>query len=1192
MRRTTHVLAATGAVLALGLTALPATASTLAGSAAAGPASSRRHVAAPAHPARSPAQSRAERVPPGQRGAITGMVRGPGGAPKAGVCVMASGPMATRKAFTGADGRFVIAGLPRGAYRAEFRGCSRIGRFTGQWYGGLTRGSATQVLVTSGMPVQLAPVTLSTVAPRYTAHSVVPRPASPAERLLAQLRAAAVAKAAPAASAPSARVSGLVTSRSGRPVKGVCVFVSLAGRRFGGLGFGARTGKAGRYTIPVRRAGRYYVVFLPGCGSSGNLAPQLWKGAGSTAAATVLRIRARQVIRHIDAALGVGAAISGRVRSGPRVHASLAGMCVFAVGLGGQRLFSGFTTTRANGSFLLRNLATGRYRLQFFPGCGPSSAYLPATLRKPVAVTDGRTTAGVGVMLRLGGTITGVVKDAGGHPLTGICVNAFGRSSGSGTRTGAGGAYRIEGLPTGRYQMQFSTGCGNNGSYAPLTLPNAVPVRAGKTTSGVDATMQLAGVISGVVKDSAGSPLAGICVIAQATSGQGFGFSTTSASGTYQDNGLPAGSYQVAFVPGGVFSSCGNNGNYLPVTLTTTVSSGKTTGLDATLPTGGAISGTVSDSHGNRLAGICVISSSQNGNQVSTAQDGSYSMTQLFSGSYDVGFGGGCGNRGSVAPQAYHGDPTFFAPQAVSVTAGQATTGIDATMQPGGTITGHVTDAAGDPLNRACVFVSGATGAGGGFNFASTELTRNGAYQAANLPPGQFSVSFDGIFNASAGCAATHFAAQEFRGLAGGTPDLVSASGGAITSGVSAALQLAGSIAGVVRSRGGRPLPGTCVTAIDPRTQASGQAFAQGHGKYVITGVPAGRYRVEFTECGVILGLGPAPDYASQWYRGRTSYASATPVTVRAGRATPNIDSALVKGGSITGQVVFGSSGRPISFVCVGASRIGNNPLGDFSQALTDRRGRYAVTGLSTGQYMLEFTPCSSESALAGQVRPSLVHVVAGRVVTGIDQRLGVGGSLSGAVSGQAAHGSNPAPGACVEVLPLSRTAIGGFGFALAGGSYSVSGLAPGRYQVYFGDPTCSSDAPALAPMFYPGKPLVIARQTTTGISATLPLDGGIAGLVRGPGHSPVAGICAQVVPVSGGLNGSASPVIAVTTGGGYTAIDLVPGSYKVRFGSGCGATGYATRWYKNAGTPGRATIVRVSAGTITTGIGITLRRG
>jgi len=1197
MRRTGQFLAIAGAVLGLSLPALPATAATVASTGADQTQAAAAGHSQAGHPAPTPAQLRAlaqaERIRAliDQRGAITGLVRGVNGAPQANVCVTASGPTGTRIGFSRPDGRFLISGLRLGAYLIEYRGCSPFGRFTGQWYGGLTRSSATRVLVTPGRPVQLAPVTLSKISPRFE-----PRPAAalrladPGIRLLMLIDQARSGAANAVPSARSARISGGVTSRAGRPLRGICVFADTLSGIFG-PSFFTRTTKSGGYTLGIPLPGRYRIVFLPTCASSGNFAPQLWKGAGSVARATILRIGPHQVIRHIDAVLGVGASISGRVHSGPHVHNSFAGICVFAQGLGGQRLFYGLAITRADGTFRLPDLATGKYQLQFFSGCSRQpSSYLPVTLRKPIAVTDGKTTTGINVYLQLGGTITGTVKDSGGHPLSGICAAAV-SASGFGLEmpTGPDGSYQIPGLATGQYQMQFNTGCGNNGPYAQVTLPNLVHVTAGKTTAGVNAVMPLTGTIAGVVKNSGGNPLPGICVIAVGVNNPGLDFVSTSANGTYQAKDLPPGTYQVQFLPGGVFASCGSTGNYLPVALSATVSSGTTTSLNAVLPTGGVISGVARDSRGHPLAGICIISSSPYGNQAVTARDGSYQLTQLFSGSYDVGFEGGCGNSESIAPVAYRDDPTFLAPDAVPVTAGQTTPGIDVTMLPGGTVTGHVTDQSGRPLSNICVFVSSVTGAGGNGGFGNQVITVNGAYQAANLPPGQYSVFFGGVFTANNGCVVSgRYADQDFHARgSGATPDSVSVAGGVITGGVNAALAPAGSISGYVLSRAGQPVPGGCVNAIDPRTQAAGSAQAGLNGRYVLTDIPAGRYRVEFVNCGPVFGPGTGSNYASQWYRDRTSEASATPVIVRAGQTTRRINSTLTAGGTIEGQVVFGPHNRPVSFVCVFAFAAGSSTVGT---GVTDRRGDYAITGLNTDRYQVEFDPCSPGNALAGQIRAGQVHVVAGQTVRGINARVQVGGSVSGMVTASpTVHGPLvPAVGACVEVLPTTATALGSATISVAGGNYQATNLAPGKYVVYFGDPFCSSDSPALAPQFFPSLVTVAAQQTTTGINTILQPDGGISGVVRGVGNRPVAGICAEVVPVSGG----AGRIIGISASGGYHVIDLVPGGYKVRFESGCGANGYATRWYKNARTGRQATVVQVSAGTVSTGISITLPRG
>ena len=1189
MRRIAHSLAVAGAIAGLALSALPAGASTVSASRA---GRSARPAQASPTPAQRQAAARAARLVAlrNQRGIITGILRSSSGAAEAGVCVVATGPLATRKVFTQPDGRYLITGLPRGAYRVEYRGCSPIGRFTGQWFGGLTRASAATVDVTGAAPTELAPVTLGMISPRFDRAPAVRQP-SPAARVSALVSRLVSGPAiqAPAVPGKVAHLSGLVTNRAGHPLGRICVVAETAGGP--GFGFATRTSSTGRFRLRVR-PGRYDVVFQPACARHGNYAPQLWKGAGSVAKATALRLKAGQVVTKIDAVLGVGAVITGRVRANRNPHPSLGGLCVDAAGTGGQRLFIGFTTTRADGGFRLPSLATGKYRLFFSSGCGTTSPYLPQGLRQPVAVTDGKTTTGVTAVLTLGGTIAGTVKDSGGKPLAGICAQAGSSRNFYGGITQSNGTYKIIGVAAGSYQMQFGPGCGNNGPYGTVTLPNAVKVASGKVTSHVNAVLPFDGSLTGVVRNSHGQPLGGICVVAQSSS-SGFAFARTAADGTYTAKKVPPGSYQVEFIPGGVFSNCGNKGNYLPIAQTATVTSQTTTTADAALPTGGVISGVVNDPHGTPLAGVCVFSSSPYGGLSVTRGDGSYQLRQLFTGSYFVGFEGGCGNRQSVAPQAYRRDPTFLGPAPISVTAGQVTTGINAGMRPGATIAGHVTDQAGKPVTAVCVLILGATGAGGFGDFGALEIDHDGRYSATNLPPGQYNVLFTGLFTRHRGCGPSPYADQQFSGVGfGARPDLISAAAGKITSGADAALSLAGKIRGVVSDRAGLGIRNVCVIATDPRTGTTAESSSGSQGTYALTGLPAGRYQVEFSaSCGGIIFFGQAsPNYANQWYKDHATESAADKVLVRAGQTTPNIDAALTAGGTISGQVTYKANQRPVSFVCVFAFTPGAVSIGG---ALTDRRGRYSIDGLGTGSYTLEFDPCIGGTALAGQVRAGQVHVVAGRAVHSANEQLGLGGSISGTTSAIRPGGSRPAPGTCIDVLPLGRNASGSIAFSGLGGSFTATNLAPGQYELLAGDPSCSSDAPSLS-VRVSGPVQVTAGKTTSGVSIGLHLTGAITGDVRGPGGKPVAGICAEAVPLAGGLGVSPGIPAAVTAaaGGRYRIGDLQPGPYKLRFTAGCGATGYATRWYKNARTARAATVVRVSAAKVTTGIDATLPRG
>ena len=1188
MRRTALTMAVAGAVIGMGLAALPAAAQSQVtavskahfGRSASGPTAAQRaalqrakHLMALRH----------------QHGSIVGLVRGPSGAPEANVCVVASGPRATRRAYTRPDGRFAIQSLPKGACRVEYRGCSPVSRFTGQWYGGLTRNSAKQVLITgSPAPVVLAPVKLAMISPQFLRSPTRQPQFSAAQRtdkIIRELMSGNQVQAPPSA-AKVAHISGRVTNKSGHPVGGVCVLFANPRNKFA-YGPAVRTSKTGTYRIRIR-PGKYVVDFLPLCARKVDLAPQLWKAAGSLKKATVLHVKAHQSITHIDAALAAGAVITGRVHTRKNPHPSFAGMCAEAEGTNGQRLFLGEGITRKDGTFRLPSLATGRYHLFFFAGCTRNgSPYLPLELHRLISVTNGKVTSGVTAVLRLGGMISGTVKDSAGTKLAGICVDAFnehGPGFGEAT-TAANGTYRLLGLPTGNYEVDFRPGCGNRKPYAFLVYPSAVPVREGKDTPHIDAVMQLDGSLSGTVTNSHGQPLGGICVVAESSS-FGFAFTRTHADGTYQAKRVPPGNYDVEFIPGGQISDCGNKGNYLPVDVNATVTSNVNTTLDAKLPTGGIIKGVARDPHGKPIAGICVFSTSQFGGQTRTSSNGSYKLQQLSSGDYFVGFEGGCGNRGSIAPLAYKSDPTFYGPTNIPVTAGKTTNGINVSLRPGGTISGRVTNQVGKPVSGVCLIAEPFTGGGVGFFYFIVE--RGGRYSLNNLAPGQYALEFFGLSAKHRFCGPSPYADQQFFREGNGAPlDLISVPGGKTTVGVDARLTLAGQISGVVLSKAGKPVPNICVIATNPRTGATTTGFSRRNGQYNVGSLTAGRYQVEFSSCGgdfIFFGI-RGLNWANQWYKGHASQQAANTVLVRPSKTTANINASLSKGATITGQVLYQPNKRPVAFTCVFAY------TPDFSTVsfdITDRRGRYLVDGMSSGRYILEFDPCSG-SGLAGQIRLGSVHVTAGHVLHNINEQIKVGGSVSGVTSVRLPGGrTKRAPGTCVELLPLTTTASAAETISEGGGSYEIPNLAAGKYQILAGDPACTSNSPTTTARLS-GPVSVASGKTTKGANVSMRLSGTITGVVRGPGGKPLPGICVEAVPFQGGIG-----IPTATTRrarGDYRIADLQPGSYKIKFTAGCGANGFATRWYKNARTELGGRFVHDSAASVTSGINQTLPR-
>ncbi len=130
------------------------------------------------------------------------------------------------------------------------------------------------------------------------------------------------------------------------------------------------------------------------------------------------------------------------------------------------------------------------------------------------------------------GVITGLVTDEAGDPIgpeSGICVLP-GNSTGGWSNLEEDGTYRIE-VDPGVYAVRFLQCTAPQAPipyYAPEYYPNLhaveegkvrqlpnVTVRAGATTSGINATLEIGGSLAVTVKDSSGSPRQGICVGAE-----------------------------------------------------------------------------------------------------------------------------------------------------------------------------------------------------------------------------------------------------------------------------------------------------------------------------------------------------------------------------------------------------------------------------------------------------------------------------------------------------------------------------------------------------------------------------------------------------------------------------------------------------------------------------------------------------
>jgi hypothetical protein len=1035
-------------------------------------------------------------------------------------------------------------------------------------------------------------------------------------------------------------ITGVVSGSGAAPVEGICV--TAVGPSGGGMGM---TRQDGRFLVSGLRLGRYSLRYRD-CGHPGRYLTQWYGGAvtqtgsrsvlvGGTGLVPVAPVTLRRPVlpaspsvesarsllarvlasapggQRASVAAGKGGRISGRVTD-RRGH-PLQGICVLVQQQSGW--VSDVARTGLRGLYTTAELSPGRYYAVFYAGCGNSGNWLAQVykntdnLAKPtvISVRAGKTTPDIDAGLRPGGEISGIVTNAAGARLSDICVQpvAASRSPQYQLLLGAvsrAGVFHVHGIPAGSYRMVFGP-CNPASAYALVWWKNSatqqharlIRVRNRQLVSHINEVIPLGGKIIGVV--TAGTPsgprLAGICVVALPPGGLIFenDFTATRANGTYTLKGLTPGRYQLQFSPG-----CNNGGNYLMENYPgrVAVSYGRVdAGINGVLPLGATLSGTVTDSRGHPLGGICVTatggSGDQYGNGTQTAANGSYSIDQLEAANYVVQFSGGCGNSGSYAPQGYNG-ANVNVPQEVAVGAAQHVSGINAAMQPGATIEGRVTSSSGQALGGICVLVTtpGIETYTGVISIATAGpfpaipavaggQTARGRYRFGNLQPGQYQLAF-------VSCAGRADLAEQWytAGRGPGPAAIVFAGAQHPTGGINVALEPGGAISGTITSASGRKIPGCVLVAnVNRNVQLPVNETFELGGRYQLTGLPPGAYRVAFPS--VCTG------YATQWYSRKASPAGAARVIVRAGHTTSGINAALTAAGSISGVVTSAATRAGLGNICVTAQNVAQ--FEDFGFGVTTGQGHYLVLGLNPGRYKIEFFPCFG-STLAGQALPSPVTVVAGRQTRGINARLSAGGSIRGHVT--AGSPATPGQAMCVDAFSVS----GGFSNSAitdSAGQFSIPNLPAGRYVVYVGDPACLDGPYDVAPQWYPGKhsragatPVTVTSGgVTSGIDANLALDGSITGIVTGPGRAPLTGVCVSAV----GTGGAATPVVAVTTTGGYAIGDLNPGRYRVEFFSGCGAAGYAAQWWRRASSARTAAIITVAAGSTVTGISATLHR-
>jgi protocatechuate 3,4-dioxygenase beta subunit len=707
------------------------------------------------------------------------------------------------------------------------------------------------------------------------------------------------------------------------------------------------------------------------------------------------------------------------------------------------------------------------------------------------------------------------------------------------------------------------------------------------------------GGISGNIVDELGDPIEGACVFAGSQSTFDFGTATTDVDGDYVISNLTAGpNYKVTFELTPAFGGgCTPTGDYegeawndkpdINSGDNVTVVEGVTTPtIDAELADAepaATISGTVTAPNGDPVQGACVgaFDSTDSSFPVAftnTAANGTY-LLSVPAGDYKVGFtsflSGFCTGPQNLANEFFDNKPDFDSADTITLTPGQARTGVNAQLEAAGAISGNVTSG-GNPVQGVCVYAHDPADE---FALAPSVTTdASGNYTISGLRAQNYKVEFDP-------CGAPNLLGEYYNDQPDfDSADQVAVAVGQTTQNINAALSSSGTITGHVTGPAGQDLAGICVTVLGSN-QFDFVAFGSTNpsGVYTISGVPAGSYKVQFSSCG------PGGNFLTEYYNDRPDFASADAVVVVGGQTTQNIDAALASGGSITGHVT-GPAGQDLSGICVNVLSGEFNTAGS---ATTNGSGLYTVSGLSTGSYKVRFSPCGSGNFLVEfyNDKPTFaaadsVSVTTGQTTANINAALTAGGTISGNVKGPSNQNLQDV---CVTAYDANFNDVG-FDDTDSNGNYTINGLPAGSYKVEF-DPCGAGN---FLSEFYNDKPtfatadpvVVTAGQTTSNINGVLAAAGTISGNVKGPGSVNLQNICVTVLDADEDFVDEDD----TDASGNYQVTGLPSGNYRVHF-SGCGAN-FIDEYYNDKSTFATADPVAVTAGQTTSNINAILAAG
>ena len=930
----------------------------------------------------------------------------------------------------------------------------------------------------------------------------------------------------------------------------------------------ATTDTNGNYQTPGLPAGAYRLY------GYSDAVMNRWYGDAVTyeQAATVI-VSAGADTPDIDIDLTPYCSIYGTVTSVTK-PGGVSGIYVYAYSANDPDSWLTQTVTGSDGTYRFDQVHPGDYKICFSP---PSSQNYAEqwysdqpdfASAATVTATGGVPTTGIDAVMKVGGAVYGKVTSAsqtGGVSGVSVYLHSAGDSSGylRKATTDSNGNYSFSRVHPAGYKVFFMPSPSMlyleqwyNGQ-PDFASAGTVTVSAGATTSGINAYLERSGMIhcavAGAYQHNVGINGQQVYLYA-ASAGSPDDWleqAITADDGSCQFNNLVPGDYKVYFSGDSThYPEYYNDRSSLELADVVNVPVNTSVSIIAVLDMPcGSISGTVTGSEeGNPgLAGIQVDAFTSSGTYIESAitdSDGYYCFDSLYIGDYTLLFEGDV----SHISEYYDDQPSEELADPVSVTEGGNAVA-DAVLLNAGAISGTVTGAeAGTPALAGVGVRIYDTSTNECIMSVTTDAA--GHYAAGPLDIGGYKMHFTTADS-------SHLSEWYADKSSYETADVVSVSG--MTT-VDAALTGYGSISG---SLSFPMLMGSACTvkayrasdgALVKSVSASVNSFF-GTGSYTITGLLFGEYKIFFD-------LTSNTNFCDCWYNNKYSLATATPVVVNTFAATTGISSTFSATSAVTGRITDESTGDPVSGCLVEyyfGTPATSNP---YKTTTTNANGEY------------EFTLSTSMGGNLHVCPGDGVHVDEWAQCTGaVGGLLTIDFSLTEGAASLSGFATDDVSGALllnVKVLAYNPAGqIKGYGKTDAAGAYTIIGLAPDSYKVYFagnsnhlGEWYNEKTTQALADAV----DLSVEYSSAAGINATLAeAYGSISGTVTGSetGSPALPGLSVE-------LYDSAHALVRTTTtdaAGAYGFGGLHAVNYHLRF---LGDTIHTGEYYSQRDQPQR----------------------